>query len=95
MKHLGTKLISQKEGKGVKIRNNGSHYYVCKVINHKEWIMRYKKFITSEELNEDDKRKFREKVQHNFFEIKVIKQTFDMYSIIRVNYEKYQMDFNI
>lgn len=53
----------KKDGiKGVSIRyHEETHcWYVCKVISHDDWIKKYKEFMSCKELNEENKKKFRE-----------------------------------
>ena len=54
--------------KGVSIRYHGENHswYVCKIISREDWIKRYKEFTSHKELNEENKRKFREKLGKYF-----------------------------
>ncbi len=56
----------EKDGiKGVSIRYHEENHcwYICKVISHEDWVKRYKKFTSRKELNEENKRKCREKLK--------------------------------
>ncbi|MBA7522018.1 hypothetical protein ES705_14130 [subsurface metagenome] len=62
----------RKDGiKGVSIRyHEETHcWYICKVISHEDWTKRYKEFMSHKELNEENKRKFREKLKKYFLRI--------------------------
>ncbi|KKM00996.1 hypothetical protein LCGC14_1798870 [marine sediment metagenome] len=54
--------------KGVQIRGHPetSHFYLCQVISHEDWIKRYRAFVSHKELNDENKKKFREKIQKYF-----------------------------
>jgi len=53
---------------GVEVRFHPEihHCYICKVISHVDWTNRYQEFISHKELNEENKIKFREKLQKYF-----------------------------
>lgn len=62
----------RKDGiKGVSIRYNPetNRYYICKVISHEDWIKRYNEFMSHKELNEDNKRTFKERLYKYFLRV--------------------------
>ncbi|KKM90682.1 hypothetical protein LCGC14_1236180 [marine sediment metagenome] len=64
-------LIKKHNLKGVSLRYNeeSHHWHISKVITYEDWVNRYKEFMSHEELNDENKKKYREKLKKHFLRI--------------------------